>query len=98
MSGGFGVDAGQLRQVARQYEGEAADLAALGEAVATNVGERHVGHGFGVVAASYREAVAEFRQNLARLGTAAGAISARLTEAAAAYALIEEESSVRMAE
>ena len=95
MSGDFGVDVEQLRQAARRYEAEAADLAGLGDTVLTNVGEGHVGGAFGAVAAPYRLAFERFGRNLAELGAAAAAISARLTEAAAAYAHIDEESSVR---
>jgi hypothetical protein len=92
---GFGVDAEVLRRVARRYEGEAADLAALGDAVAATAGERHVGAGFGAVAAPYRLAFERLGGNLARLGAEAGEIAARLAETAEAYARIEEESPVR---
>ena len=67
-SSGFGVEAAQLQQVARQFDGEGTDIIAIKETVITNVGESHVGRRFGAVAAPYRAAFEQFGRNLVRMG------------------------------
>ena len=91
-SAGFGVEAGQLQQVARQYDGEGADIVAVAGSVVTNVGEGQVGHRFGAVAAPYRRAFDQFGRNLTAFGEQAIGISVRLNEVATAYASAEEAS------
>jgi hypothetical protein len=79
-SAGFGVDAAQLRQVARLYDAEAADLAALADTLVPRAGSDQVGRVF-----------EGFGQALAELAERAATISARLTEVAAAYEAADQE-------
>lgn len=89
-SRGFGVESGQLSQVAREYNDEGADIIALKDNVVTNVGEGQVGRKFGAVAQPYRQAFEQFGKNLARYGDQAIKISVRLNDVAAAYARHED--------
>lgn len=90
-SAGFGVEAGQVRQVARQYDGEGVDLVALAGTIGTDAGDDRLGRGFGAVAASYRAAIDGFGRNLADLGEHASAISLYLNEIAGAYESTEDD-------
>lgn len=94
-SPGFGVEAAQLQQVARQFDGEGADITAIREGVATNVGEAQVGRAFGAVAGPYRQAFEQFGRNMVRFGTQTGKISVRLNDVAAAYARTEDANQTR---
>jgi type II secretory pathway component PulF len=89
-SAGFGVEAGQLQQVARQYDGAGADIVAVAGSVVTNVGEGQVGRRFAAVAARYRQAFDQLGRNLTAFGEQATGISVRLNEIATAYASAEE--------
>ncbi len=86
----LGVEAGQLQQVARQYDGEGVDLRAVADTVVPSVGEGQVGRRYGAVAAPYRQAFDQLARNLAAFGDAAVAISVRLNDVAAAYASTED--------
>lgn len=89
-SAGFEADAAQFQQVARQYDGEGADLVQLGDTVLTNVGEAQVGRAFRAVAAPYRQAFEQFGGNLARFGDLAVEISGRLNDMATSYVGTED--------
>jgi hypothetical protein len=89
-SGGFGVETTHLRQVAREYGDEGADIIALKDNVVTNVGEGQVGRAFGSVAQPYRQAFEQFGRNLARYGEQTIRISVRLDDVATNYARHEE--------
>ncbi|HEU5474607.1 MAG TPA: hypothetical protein VFV67_28505 [Actinophytocola sp.] len=89
-SRGYGVESGHLRQVAREYNDEGADIIALKDNVVTNAGEGQFGRKFGAVAAPYRAAFDQFGRNLARYGDQAIKISVRLTDVATAYARHED--------
>jgi hypothetical protein len=95
-SQGFGVEAGQLQQVARQFDGEGADLIAIKDTVVTNVGEGQVGKRFGAVAPPYRQAFEQFGRNLVKFGDQTIKISVRLNDVAAAYARTEDANQTRM--
>ncbi|HEU5107353.1 MAG TPA: DUF2563 family protein [Micromonosporaceae bacterium] len=89
-SGGFGVETTHLRQVAREYSDEGADIIALKDDVVTNVGDGQVGRAFGAVAQPYRAAFEQFGRNLAHYGEQAIRISVRLEDAATGYARHDE--------
>jgi hypothetical protein len=95
-SPGFGVEAAQLQQVARQYDGEGAELIAIKDDVITNVTEGHVGRRFGAVAAPYKQAFDQFGRNLARMGDQTIKISVRLDDVATAYARTEDANQQRL--
>lgn len=95
-SPGFGVEAAQLQQVARQFDGEGADLIGLKDNVLTNVGEGQVGRRFGAVAAPYRQAFEQFGKNLVKFGDQTIKISVRLNDVASAYARTEDANQTRM--
>jgi hypothetical protein len=94
-SRGFGVDSGQLQQVARQYDGEGADIIAIRDKVVTNVGEGQVGRKFAAVATPYRAAFEQFGKNLTTFGDHAIKVSMRLNDVAAGYARMEEHNARR---
>ena len=89
-SGGFGVDATHLRQVAREYSDEGADIVALKDNVVTNVSEGQVGRAFGSVAQPYRRAFEQFGRNLARYGEQTIRTAVRLEDVATEYTRHED--------
>jgi hypothetical protein len=95
-SRGFGVEAGQLQQVARQYDGEGQDIIALKDNAVTNVTEGQTGRAFAAVAAPYRQAFDQFGKNLAKFGDQAIKISMRLNDVATVYARLEEANARRL--
>ncbi len=95
-SAGFGVEAAQLQQVARQFDGEGTDIIAIKETVVTDVGEAHVGRRFGAVAAPYRAAFEQFGKNLVRFGDQTVKISVRLNDVGSAYARTEDANQRRL--
>lgn len=95
-SRGFGVEAGQLQQVARQYDGEGQDIIALKDNAVTNVTEGQVGRAFTPVAAPYRQAFEQFGKNLAKFGDQAIKISMRLGDVATVYERMEEANARRL--
>lgn len=95
-SSGFGVEAAQLQQVARQFDGEGVDIIAIKETVTTNVGEGQVGRRFGAVAAPYRAAFEQFGRNLAKFGDQTVKISVRLNDVGTAYARTEDANQRRI--
>lgn len=95
-SGGYGVEAGQVQQVARQFDGEGADIIAIKDTVVTNVGEGQVGRHFGAVAQPYKQAFEQFGRNLAKFGDQTIKISVRLNDVATAYAQREDANQSRI--
>jgi hypothetical protein len=94
-SRGFGVEAGQVQQVAKQWDGEGLDIIALKDNAVTNVSEQHVGRAFGAIAAPYRQAFDQFGKNLAKFGDHTIKVSMRLGDVAAAYQRMEDANARR---